>query len=65
MVPRKGKTKTPKIDKGKTDNVRLRCTPAQKTMMERAAQKTGLSLSSWLLSLGIREAEKAEGGAGS
>jgi uncharacterized protein (DUF1778 family) len=54
-----------KKPKGKTDSIRLRCTPAQKTLMEKTAAKTGLSLSSWLLSVGIREAEKAEGGAGS
>jgi uncharacterized protein (DUF1778 family) len=52
-----------KKPKGKTDSIRLRCTPTQKTLMDKAAKRAGLSLSSWLLSLGIREAEKAEGGA--
>jgi uncharacterized protein (DUF1778 family) len=50
--------------KTKDDSIRLRCTKQQKTKLDKAAKKAGTSLSSWLLMLGLREAEKTEGGAG-
>ena len=49
--------------KQKDDSIRLRCTTAQKNTLEKAAATAGLSLSSWLLALGLKEAQKTGGDA--
>ena len=43
----------------KTEIVRFRCDPAQKSDMEAAARAENVPLSTWLRLLAIREAEKA------
>jgi uncharacterized protein (DUF1778 family) len=45
----------------KEDSIRLRCTAEQKTILTDAATRAGLGVSGWLLSLGLREAQKAGG----
>jgi uncharacterized protein (DUF1778 family) len=45
--------------KTKGDSIRLRVTKVQKEILTRASTEAGLSLSSWLLSVGLREAKKA------
>jgi len=42
----------------KEDFVRIRLTLAQKETLTAAAQRDGLGLSTWLLMLGMREAQK-------
>lgn len=42
----------------KEDQIRIRVTADQKVTLTEAAAKAGLGVSSWLLSLGIREARK-------
>lgn len=44
----------------KDDQVRIRMTPEQKALLSAAAEKAGLGLSSWLLTLGLREARSSE-----
>ncbi len=58
-----GRPKKPEADR-KGDLVRVRVTAEQRTMFAEAAAKAGLDLSSWLRSLGIREAQKSGGGTG-
>lgn len=41
----------------KEDSVRIRVTAAQKRKLVDAAERSGLGLSSWLLSIGLREAD--------
>jgi hypothetical protein len=48
----------------KGDFVRIRLTLAQKETLTAAAQRDGLGLSTWLLMLGMREAQKTAGPAG-
>jgi uncharacterized protein (DUF1778 family) len=49
-------------DVRKDAHVNLRITQAQKDELTAAATHAGLSVSSWLVSLGLREARKADGG---
>ena len=52
---------TPRIkrrkDVRKEDTVRIRVTTEQKEALTEAATKAGLSLSSWLLAVGLRAAQ--------
>lgn len=43
---------------GKDTSIQLRCATAVKRKLQRAAKGDGLTLSAWLLSLGLREARK-------
>jgi uncharacterized protein (DUF1778 family) len=45
-------------DVRKEDQIRLRVTAEQKTTLTEAAEKAGLGVSSWLLTLGLREARE-------
>lgn len=47
--------KVPKRPKAKDVVVRFRCTSKQKAAMRRMAEAAGISLSSWLVWLGMRE----------
>ncbi|HEV3193983.1 MAG TPA: hypothetical protein VGY54_25935 [Polyangiaceae bacterium] len=46
----------------KEKDIRIRVTDAQKRTLVDAAAKSGIGVSSWLLTLGLREAQKADGG---
>jgi uncharacterized protein (DUF1778 family) len=46
----------------KEDSVHIRLTAEQKEGLTEAATRAGLGLSTWLLMLGLREMQKAEGG---
>lgn len=46
----------------KEDQIRIRVTDAQKRTLTAAAARVGLGVSSWLLSLGLREAGRTDGG---
>jgi uncharacterized protein (DUF1778 family) len=41
----------------KTSQIRIRVTASQKAILSAAADKAGLGISSWLLTVGLREAE--------
>lgn len=41
----------------KDKSIQVRVTDEQKEILARAAERAGLGLSSWLLSLGLREAD--------
>jgi len=43
---------------GKTERLDIRLTPAHKVELERKAKARGLSLSSWLVSMGLSAPEK-------
>ena len=47
----------------KDDQIRIRVTAAQKKTLTEAAARTGIGVSSWLLTVGLREASKSGGGA--
>lgn len=51
------KRRKPKTQR-KEESVRIRVTAQQKRILEEAAQRAGLDVSSWLRSLGLREVEK-------
>jgi uncharacterized protein (DUF1778 family) len=53
------KTRKPKALR-KEDSIRIRVTEAQKEALTEAATKAGLGVSSWLLMLGLREAQRSE-----
>ena len=44
----------------KDSNIHVRVTEAQKAKLSEAAAKAGLGVSSWLLMLGLREADKGD-----
>lgn len=44
----------------KEDQIRIRVTTEQKTILTEAATKAGLGVSGWLLSVGLREARALE-----
>lgn len=44
----------------KEQSIRIRVSAAQKKALTEAAEKVGLGVSSWLLSLGLREVQKLE-----
>jgi uncharacterized protein (DUF1778 family) len=46
----------------KEENIHIRLTEEQKEALTEAATRAGLGLSTWLLTLGLREVQKAEGG---
>jgi len=46
----------------KEDSVRVRISTSQKKLLTDAAARAGLGLSSWLLMLGLREAQKGDRG---
>jgi hypothetical protein len=46
----------------KEDSIRIRVTAEQKEMLTDAATRAGLGVSSWLLMVGLREANKTETG---
>jgi uncharacterized protein (DUF1778 family) len=48
----------------KEDSIRIRVSDAQKKILTDAATKAGIGVSSWLLTLGLREAQKTTGGGG-
>jgi uncharacterized protein (DUF1778 family) len=50
MEPKRRKPKTQR----KEESIRIRVTAQQKRLLEEAAQKAGLDVSSWLRSLGLR-----------
>jgi uncharacterized protein (DUF1778 family) len=58
-------TKAKKRRKPKTlrkeNQIRVRVTDAQKKTLTDAATKAGIGVSSWLLTLGLREAQKLGG----
>jgi uncharacterized protein (DUF1778 family) len=45
----------------KEENIHIRLTEEQKEALTEAATKAGLGLSTWLLTLGLREVQKADG----
>jgi uncharacterized protein (DUF1778 family) len=55
------KRRKPKAQR-KEDSIRVRVTDAQKKTLTDAAARAGLGVSSWLLTLGLREAQQTEGG---
>lgn len=48
----------------KEESIRVRVSEAQKKTLVDAATRAGLGVSSWLLTMGLREAQKADGGPG-
>jgi hypothetical protein len=46
----------------KEENIHIRLTTEQKEGLTEAATRAGLGLSTWLLMLGLREMQRAEGG---
>jgi uncharacterized protein (DUF1778 family) len=46
----------------KEESIHIRLTAEQKDGLTEAATRAGLGLSTWLLMLGLREMQKAEGG---
>lgn len=44
----------------KGQSIRIRVSEAQKKALTEAAEKMGLGVSSWLLSLGLREVQRLE-----
>jgi uncharacterized protein (DUF1778 family) len=54
------KRRKPKAQRKEAD-IRIRVTEAQKRTLTDAATKAGIGVSSWLLTLGLREAQKADG----
>jgi uncharacterized protein (DUF1778 family) len=42
----------------KDDQINVRCTADQKTIIEKAAQRDGVGASTWLLQLGLRAARE-------
>ncbi len=63
MAEAKKKRRKPKALR-KEDSIRVRVTESQKKTLTEAATKAGLGVSSWLLALGLREAQKLSGGDG-
>jgi uncharacterized protein (DUF1778 family) len=61
MSEPKTKRRKPKAQRKEAD-IRIRVTEAQKKTLVSAATAAGLGVSSWLLSLGLREAQRADGG---
>ena len=41
----------------KEESIRIRVSASQKEKLSQAAQRAGLGISSWLLSIGLREAD--------
>jgi uncharacterized protein (DUF1778 family) len=56
----KKRRKAVRKDKG----ILIRVTGAQKEALTEAAEKAGLGLSGWMLSVALREIQRAEGGGG-
>jgi uncharacterized protein (DUF1778 family) len=54
------KHRKPKRDR-KEDRIIIRVTEDQKNALAQAATRTGLGVSPWLLSVGLREAQRAAG----
>lgn len=48
----------------KEKSILIRVTEAQKEALAKAAEKAGLGLSSWMLTVALREIQRAEGGSG-
>ena len=48
----------------KEKGILIRVTEAQKEALTEAAQRAGLGVSSWMLSVALREIQRAEGGGG-
>ncbi len=48
----------------KDEDVHIRLTVEQKALLTAAATRAGAGLSTWLLMLGLREAQRTEPGAG-
>ena len=44
----------------KDDSIRIRVSEAQKAKLVSAAERAGLGVSSWLLSIGLREADRKD-----
>lgn len=42
----------------KEESIRIRVTAEQKAALEEAAKRAGIGVSSWLLTLGLREAQR-------
>jgi hypothetical protein len=59
-VATKKRRKPVRKDKG----ILIRVTEAQKEALAEAAEKAGLGLSSWMLTVALREIQRAEGGGG-
>jgi uncharacterized protein (DUF1778 family) len=57
------KRRKPKAQRKEAD-IRIRVTDTQKRTLTESATKAGLGVSSWLLTLGLREAQKTGGGDG-
>lgn len=60
-MPKKRPSKTEPVRRKETrkeDQIRLRVTAEQKVILTEAAEKAGLGVSGWLLSLGLREARE-------
>ena len=56
----KKRRKTVRKDK----SILIRVTEAQKEVLAEAAEKAGLGLSSWMLTVALRAIQRAEGGGG-
>jgi uncharacterized protein (DUF1778 family) len=48
----------------KEEQIHVRVTAEQKEQLAEAAGRVGLGVSSWMLSVALREAKKSEGGGG-
>jgi uncharacterized protein (DUF1778 family) len=48
----------------KEENINIRLTAGQKKELTTAATQAGLSVSSWILTVALREARKPSGGSG-
>ncbi len=57
----KKKRRKPKAAR-KEDSIRIRVTEAQKKALTDAAARAGIGVSSWLLTLGMREAQRTDPG---
>jgi uncharacterized protein (DUF1778 family) len=58
-----GKRRKPKALR-KEDSIRIRVNAEQKELLTEAATRAGLGVSSWLLMLGLKEAQRAGTGTG-
>jgi uncharacterized protein (DUF1778 family) len=61
MAAAKKKTKPKRPRPLKDEDIHLRLTTEQKELLTAAATRAGAGLSTWLLMLGIREAQRTEG----
>jgi uncharacterized protein (DUF1778 family) len=59
--PTKPKRRRKRASERRENAIRVMATDAQKETLREAASREGLAVSSWLLMVGLREAQKAKG----